>query len=363
MLPLVSAGEMHVRAPYTIEKVREMAGELMSQHGLLHEINAARAKALAQVVIRPSIPEFGFEELCISASIHNILFLSHPRASSLRATDKQYRRVLGHAKLLAEQSKATTVGDAMDRHSLIASVFRIRRADVKLSWWTGVASFQGQQPPKRLTTFRGLRRVTEETEWVGFSKLFASPDARRILTLILRDSPLTQLLAVHTDSPVLHWEDAAFLLRHSEICRAVCANAVVVPDLEARYLGPARYMAAFEQMLERSPEESDVRAVTAFLVYLNLLLALEDGANPRFWDFFLPEHAGKRSKGLTLWAALPRAARRVDPRLSKPAGLSKNMTETWMNHRERLKVGVGNEVVEHVEQLLRKHLRAQLPAA
>ena len=41
-----------------------------------------------------------------------------------------------------------------------------------------------------------------------------------------------------------------------------------------RSRAPARLAAAFEQMLERAPDEADVRAVAAFLVHLNALFCL-----------------------------------------------------------------------------------------
>ena len=110
---------------------------------------------------------------------------------------------------------------------------------------------------------------------VDFDELLAVPDTAPIVATLLRRTPLTQLLDNHPGAPPLHWEDAVFVLRDAELARAV-AYRLVPPDAPPRdaVAGPARLAAAFEQMLERAPDEADVRAVAAFLVHLNALFCI-----------------------------------------------------------------------------------------
>ena len=145
-----------------------------------------------------------------------------------------------------------------------------------MSWWTGRARFQGQKPPRRLTAWRGMRRVREDVTVVDFDELLAVPDTAPIIATLLRRTPLTQLLDSHPGAPPLHWEDAVFLLRDAELARAIAYR--LVPDAPPReqVAGPARLAAAFEQMLERAPDEADVRAVAAFLVHLGALFCLAE---------------------------------------------------------------------------------------
>jgi len=159
----------------------------------------------------------------------------------------------------------------MARHALLHNLFHLTRNDITVSWWTGRARFHGQRPPARLTSWRGIRRVREEVTVVDFDELLAVPDTAPVIATLLRRTPLTQLLDAHPGAPPLHWEDAVFLLRDAELARAVAYR--LVPDAPPRdqVCGPARLAAAFEQMLERAPDEADVRAVTAFLVHLAAL--------------------------------------------------------------------------------------------
>jgi len=41
-----------------------------------------------------------------------------------------------------------------------------------------------------------------------------------VVSALLRRSPLTQLLGMGREGPPLHWEDAVFVLRDAELCRA-----------------------------------------------------------------------------------------------------------------------------------------------
>src|SRR5262249_23322633 len=143
-----------------------------------------------------------------------------------------------------------------------------------VSWWTGRARFQGQKPSRRLTAWKNLRRVREEFNDVGFDELLAVPDTAPIVATLLRRTPLTQLLDSHPGAPPLHWEDAVFVLRDHELARAVAYRLVPDHGAHEQVKGPARLAAAFEQMLERAPDEADVRAVAAFLVHLCALFCL-----------------------------------------------------------------------------------------
>ena len=114
-----------------------------------------------------------------------------------------------------------------------------------------------------------------------------------------------------------------FLLRDAELARAVAYR--LVPDAPPRdqVAGPARLAAAFEQMLERAPDEADVRAVAAFLVHLSALFCLgeitlrePDAKSPLISTVLAAEAAGQRPRGLATLFALPGALALVDPRLA-----------------------------------------------
>ena len=162
------------------------------------------------------------------------------------------------------------------RHGLLHNLFRIGRTDVKVTWWTGSATYLGQEAPKRLSRWAGVRRVHEETSHAGFRDLFQGADVVSVVATLARRSPLTLLLSSGQGGPHLHWEDAVFLLRDAEIARALAYGSIEGATPDEQVQGAARFAASFEQMLERAPSAADVRTVLAFLVYLNCLLAMKE---------------------------------------------------------------------------------------
>jgi hypothetical protein len=255
----------------------------------------------------------------------------------------------------------------MARHTLLHNLFRLTRNDITVSWWTGRARFQGQKPPARLTTWRAVRRVREDVTVVDFEELLAVPDTAPVVATLLRRTPLTQLLESHPGAPPLHWEDAVFLLRDAELARAVAYRLVSDGTPREQVTGPARLAAAFEQMLERAPDEADVRAVAAFLVHLAALFCFgelglrEPGAkSPLVSTVLAAEAAGQRPRGLAALFALPNALASVDARIAAPPGLAAipALAARWRVHRAQTAELLGDAVIDALAARLRRHLRS-----
>ncbi|HSD91314.1 MAG TPA: hypothetical protein VLB44_27510, partial [Kofleriaceae bacterium] len=215
-----------------------------------------------------------------------------------------------------------------------------------------------------LTAWKGMRRVREEVTVVDFDELLAVPDTAPIVATLLRRTPLTQLLDSHPGAPPLHWEDAVFLLRDAELARAVAYK--IVPDVGPReqVIGPARLAAAFEQMLERAPDERDVRAVAAFLVHLGALFAMAEihlreanAKSPLLSSVLASEQASSRPRGLATLFALPNALAKVDPRLAAPPGLEGKLEARWRMHRAQTIELLGEPAIEALAARLRRHLK------
>jgi hypothetical protein len=306
------------------------------------------------------------DELALAAGLHNALFLVHPRAEEWSVSDRVRRKIIDTA--LAQVGRPLTHNRTrvIARHALLHNLFHLTRNDVTVSWWTGRARFQGQRPPSRLTAWRGMRRVREEVTVVDFEELLAVPDTAPVIATLLRRTPLTQLLDSHPGAPPLHWEDAVFLLRDAELARAVAYR--LVPDAAPRdqITGPARLAAAFEQMLERTPDEADVRAVAAFLVHLAALFCFgelglrEPGAkSPLISTVLAAEAAGQRPRGLATLFALSGALAAVDPRIATPPGIAAipALAARWLVHRAQTAELLGDAVIDALAARLRRHLR------
>jgi hypothetical protein len=314
VLPLVAGGEVHVGAPIPSPDLERWAMELDDASVELTAVDDARQAVVSTLVCRPPAFVLEADDLLLAAGLHNALFLVHPRAELWSVSDRARRKIIDAA--LGQVSRPLTHqrGRVMARHALLHNLFHLTRNDITVSWWTGRARFQGQKPPSRLTAWRGVRRVREDVTVVDFEELLSVPDTAPVIATLLRRTPLTQLLDSHPGAPALHWEDAVFLLRDVELARAIAYR--LVPDAAPReqIAGPARLAAAFEQMLERAPDEADVRAVAAFLVHLAALFCFgelglrEPGAkSPLISTVLAAEAAGQRPRGLATLFALPAA--------------------------------------------------------
>ncbi|HEY4180179.1 MAG TPA: hypothetical protein VGM90_25225 [Kofleriaceae bacterium] len=365
--PLVAGGELHIGAPIALPDLDRWDYELPHASVESVEVDDARTSVLSTLVYRPPAFLLENEELSIAAGLHNALFLVHPRADRWTVSDRARRKIIDTALTMVSQPLTKNRTRVLARHALLHQLFNLHRKDITVSWWTGRAKFYGQEPPHRLTAWKGVRRVREEVVNVGFDDLLAVPDTAPVIATLLRRTPLTQLLDSHAGAPPLHWEDAVFVLRDPELARAV-AYHLVPADASPRdqVAGPARLAAAFEQMLERAPDESDVRAVCAFISHLGALFCLaeislrEPGAkSPLLSQVLAAEGAGQRPRGLATLFAVPNALAVVDPRLAVPPGIAETprLAQRWAVHRAQAVELLGEPTIDALAQRLRRHLR------
>jgi hypothetical protein len=369
--PLVAGGEVHVGVPVPLADVDRWESELGSASVELVAVDDARTAVLSTLVVRPPALVLEGDELRLAAGLHDALFLVHPRTEVWSMSDRQRRKIMQTALALVSQPLTANRTRVMARHALLHNLFHLARTDTLVSWWTGKARFLGQKPSRRLTAWKGVRRVHTEQSTVGFDELLAVPDTAPIVATLLRRTPLTQLLDNHPGAPPLHWEDAVFVLRDHELARAVAYRLVTDGPARDVVTGPARLAAAFEQMLERAPDEADVRAVAAFLVYLNALFCLgelhirEPGAkSPLLSTVLAADAAAQRPRGLTTLFALPGALALVDPRLAHPPGFERlpALAARWKAHRQQASELLSEPVIEALAARLRRHLHVHAAA-
>lgn len=308
--PFVGGGEMKIGDPIDGPKIERFVRELPQASVGTVMVDDSRKQILQEVVVVPPIQFFGEDELYLAAAVYNLLFLAHPELDSSRVRGK----VISAAKSFASRELSLDRGQTLGRYALLANLYRVVRTDTELRWWTGKATFQGMSVPARLTRWRNVRRVQESESQVGYQELYAGADASAILGILVRRSPLTQLLAPPEVRLHLHWESVVFLLHDAEMCRCV-AYACVHPQDESR--NPleqiCRYAAEFEQMLERRPSSSDVRAVAAFLIHLNCLLAFGKAGAVNTQQLHSALVFARRPRGLATFVGLPAAATQLKP--------------------------------------------------
>lgn len=376
VVPLVRGGDMLVSEPVDAADMRVFEDDLAHASEALVAVDEARHEVLSELVVRPPSLVLDVDELRLAAAVHNLLFLVHPSTETWSIGRGGVRKVVESAKSFASQPLSRDRTRVLARHGLLHNLFDLARKDTVVSWWTGSARFRGQRPPGRLTAWPGVRRVKTRVDLVGFHELLATGDGTPIIGILLRRSPLTLALGAPEGAPPVRWEDVVFLLRDAELARALAHRALEAEEPEELVATPARYAAGFEQMLERSPAQADIRAVAGFLVHLSALLALAevkqrdvDGPSPLLTSVLAPERAGQRVRGLSTFFALPNALAMVEPVLAEPPGLRDDprLGARWDRHRAQVLSSVGEAVIDTLagrvaRQLGGKFLKPAPPA-
>src|SRR5690242_13908903 len=189
--PLVAGGELHIGAPIPTADVDRWEHDLDNASVEQVAVDDARTAVLSTLVVRPPALILERDELALAAGLHNALFLVHPRAELWSVSDRSRRRIIDNALSLVSQPLTKHRTRVMARHALLHNLFHLPRNGTMVSWWTGRARFQGQEPPPRLTTWKTVRRVREEVTVVDFDELLAVPDTAPVVATLLRRTPLT----------------------------------------------------------------------------------------------------------------------------------------------------------------------------
>lgn len=367
VLPLVKGGQMHISAPIPPQQLEDMQRDLDSASAEQVAVDDARIEVASLLVCRPPPLLLEPEDLALTAGLYNALAANHPRTDSVLITEKQRRRVLDAALTMVSQPLTQHRQRVLGRHALLHNLFRLERTDITISWWTGSARYFGQPPPSRLTAWRSVRRVQEEVMTVGFDELLATPETAPVIATLLRRTPLTQLLSTHRSAPPLHWEDAVFALRDTELARAIAYRLLPEAPTREHLFGVARLSSAFEQMLERAPQKGDVAAVAAFLCHLNALFCLGEmttrephAKSPLVAAALATDPAGQRPRGLATLLALPAALAVIEPALAEPPGLSDEpkLMARWNAHRAQVVEALGRPVIDALIGRLARHFAA-----
>lgn len=367
VLPLVRGGPLHVGDPLDPTDVEAYCADLPHASVSAVAVDDARTDAIADLVVRPPSLVLGEDELFIAAAVHNLLFLEHPWTDAWWMTSRRCERVRQVAMGFAQRPPAEDRDRLLARHGLLHNLFALTRTDVKLTWWTGSATFYGQRPPARLRRWPTVRRVSEHVTRASYADLLGDPDVEPVVAQLVRLSPLTDLLSQPRDGPPLDWSAAVCALRDLELARAVAYRTLGDLSGVDALTGAARMAAAFERWVDRTPAAADVRAVAAFLVHLDALLAVAearerdaDAASALLASALAPERAARRPRGLGTLFALPDALARVDPTLGEPPGLRDDAAvwRRWRQHRRQVRDALSDAVIDALAARLRRALAA-----
>src|SRR5690606_19668264 len=118
--------------PIAQAELEAMAARLPDERAAQLEVDEARGRAIAELVVRPPQLDLDLEDLSLAAAVHDALFLVHPEADAWWFTQGDRRRVLDTARALAEVPLARDRDRLLGRHGLLHGLGALTRRDVKL---------------------------------------------------------------------------------------------------------------------------------------------------------------------------------------------------------------------------------------
>jgi hypothetical protein len=140
----------------------------IGEHRVPSDVDLLSRTELARVrVARRLAPIDTFEpgpnanEWALAAVLHDMVQSTHPGFNAVFRRSGPKRILEVAEKTLERIPPPVNVGDALSRHTWFSRMFELARTDIDLRWWTGSERFLGTDPPKRLTAWPELRRVTE----------------------------------------------------------------------------------------------------------------------------------------------------------------------------------------------------------
>jgi hypothetical protein len=374
--PLVTGGELLVRAPVDRERIDGWTQEIDRHSQATGPIDDAREALAAELLVRPPRLLFGEVELRLAAAIYDAFALAHPKFDGFPTGRKARERVIAHALAIAEVPEPAERDEWVARHTLLHNLLDVTRVDVSLRWWTGRAEYRGQKPPGRLTAWPSLRRVRQEREVVRLHELCLALRGVpiEVVARVLEASPLTDLLQPARPLPHFEWTPRLVrLLGDVELSRVV-AYRWLGDEPDSARLGshPAAAANALSRQLEppaadRPPALSrpELVAVCQLLIHISVLLALAEARaerslapSPLLREVLEGARLDAEHDGLTTLLALPDAAARVDPARFTPPGLEAEPVafSRWKAHRAQIRAACEDARLDKLASRLQARL-------
>ncbi|MEZ4301106.1 MAG: hypothetical protein R3B70_39585 [Polyangiaceae bacterium] len=193
-------------------------GRKISDSELRSQLDVARVRVARLLAPVDTVDEVTPEDVALVAALNDLLQASNLELSGAFSRSR-HAKLLDCAMVLASSvSRPRTIAEALARHTLFARALEVIRTDTTVSWWTGSASFRGQPAPTRLTRWRELRRVREDTRRIPLVDM--GTDVPHVtsdmwldaLNVWLARSPLTDLATLARRSPAFRWSEPSLSL-------------------------------------------------------------------------------------------------------------------------------------------------------
>jgi len=264
VLPLVAGGELHVGRPLDAEDLQLVEAELVIEGEASLAIFAARRRRAARLWLYPVELQLDGPALRMLVGLHNLLFLNHPDADRWWRSNRAIRRVRTFTTGCLELPPPASDEELVARHTLLANLPGLSRTDTQIKYWAGTRTYEGMSPPTRQQYQINLLAESGEGE-----------DDLPLLALLLRFSPLTDLLSPRRPAPPFEWAGVTPYLRRPSLCRLVCHRYLEVGlDHVGPQLARAFWRLVDDEALGAQRRRDALRTVIGLVTYLYAATAM-----------------------------------------------------------------------------------------
>jgi hypothetical protein len=219
LVPLVLGGELRPGRPIGGKNALALGpfSDVLDKE-LLSHVNLARIRVARRLLPIDRLEAPTPAEWALAAMLHDVVQCAHPEMKGV-FRGRAPLRLLQLVSLTAERvPAASSVGDAVSRHTWFSRALQITRTDSTVSFWVGKRQFLGQEPPGRLLAWPELRRVHVDktphmlVDLPSAGGHVAGPEFENAVTAWLRKTPLTDLATCSRSAPTFAWsaETVAF---------------------------------------------------------------------------------------------------------------------------------------------------------
>lgn len=271
LAPLVLGGAVHPVRPFGAKlALSAERGFRMADEELESRIDVARVRQARRVApidyLGPPTPG----EWSMVAALNDLLQASNHELSGVMTRGRHQALLESLLELAKVLSPPRTIAEVLSRHATFARLFDLVRKDVRVSWWTGSASFRGREANRRLLSWPELRRVHSEEKRVGLHAM--ADDLPRVpkhafeegILALLRHTPLTDLATAARKAPEFAWSAPAVALVSTDVGRTLARRVIVRAAREEA-------IAALRRATERIAPDSQPHAVaSAFCAWIEV---------------------------------------------------------------------------------------------
>lgn len=231
LVPLIAGGSLKPVPPIG-EAPALAALEHAAQAGTaLGEARARRLRVARRLCPLDALGDPGPGEWLMLFALNDLL-------QSMNATllgpfgSERPRKLLEMAQRTIERAGApANVGEALSRHATFSRLLQIVRVDTEVSWWVGRRVFRGALPPRRLLTWRSVRRVTQRETTLSMAEMGPAVDSAQPmfeagLRSLLAASPLTDIANAGRSALPFRWTGAALALVSTPTGRMLALRAL-----------------------------------------------------------------------------------------------------------------------------------------